>query len=257
MPLIPYFLSTLVLDKADRIIIGKFCGQSDVAFYNVSYNLGRLMVLLTSALDATFTPWMYQKIKDKDLSKVHYITSMIMLGFLGVATLFMLFAPDLIMIFADEAYAEAVYVIPPVVAGYFFVMLYGLVSKIEFYFEKTKAVAGITVFASLLNILLNYLAIPVFGYVAAAYTTLACYIVMGILHMLYSRRIARAELQDRSVFPNKVFLILSALMLAITIAVNFIYPYAIIRYGLIVIFCIVVIIYRRKIIEIINVLKAK
>ena len=257
LPLIPYFLSTLVLDKADRIIIGKFCGQSDVAFYNVSYNLGRLMVLLTSALDATFTPWMYQKIKDKDLSKVHYITSMIMLGFLGVATLFMLFTPDLIMIFADEAYAEAVYVIPPVVAGYFFVMLYGLVSKIEFYFEKTKAVAGITVFASLLNILLNYLAIPVFGYVAAAYTTLACYIVMGILHMLYSRRIARAELQDRSVFPNKVFLILSALMLAITIAVNFIYPYAIIRYGLIVIFCIVVIIYRRKIIEIINVLKAK
>ena len=191
------------------------------------------------------------------MSKVHYITSMIMLGFLGVATLFMLFAPDLIMIFADEAYAEAVYVIPPVVAGYFFVMLYGLVSKIEFYFEKTKAVAGITVFASLLNILLNYLAIPVFGYVAAAYTTLACYIVMGILHMLYSRRIARAELQDRSVFPNKVFLILSALMLAITIAVNFIYPYAIIRYGLIVIFCIVVIIYRRKIIEIISVLKAK
>ncbi len=63
LPLIPYFLSTLVLDKADRIIIGKFCGQSDVAFYNVSYNLGRLMVLLTSALDATFTPVSYTHLR--------------------------------------------------------------------------------------------------------------------------------------------------------------------------------------------------
>ena len=166
-------------------MIGQFCGQSSVALYSVSYNLGRLMVLLTSALDATFTPWIYQKIKnyqdnkETDVRSIHNITVMLMVGFLGMATLFMLFAPELIMIFADKAYADAVYVIPPVVAGYFFVMLYSLVSKVEFYYEKTKNVAAITVIASGLNIALNYLLIPKFGYVAAAYTTLICYMVMA------------------------------------------------------------------------------
>ena len=137
LPLIPYFLSTLILDKADRIMIGQFCGQSSVAIYSVSYNLGRLMVLLTSALEATFTPWIYQKIKnyqdnkETDVRSIRNITVMLMVGFLGMAALFMLFAPELIMIFADKSYADAVYVIPPVVAGYFFVMLYSLVSNVD------------------------------------------------------------------------------------------------------------------------------
>ena len=160
------------------------------------------MVLLTSALDATFTPWIYQKIKtyqdnkETDVRSIRNITVMLMVGFLGMAALFMLFAPELIMIFADKAYADAVYVIPPVVAGYFFVMLYSLVSKVEFYYEKTKNIAAITVIASGLNIALNYLFIPKFGYVAAAYTTLICYMVMAGFHMLYSIKIAGVELQN-------------------------------------------------------------
>lgn len=263
LPLIPYFLSTLVLDKADRIMIGQFCGQSSVALYSVSYNLGRLMVLLTSALDATFTPWIYQKIKNYqdnkeiDVRSIHNITVMLMVGFLGMATLFMLFAPELIMIFADKAYADAVYVIPPVVAGYFFVMLYSLVSKVEFYYEKTKNVAAITVIASGLNIALNYLLIPKFGYVAAAYTTLICYMVMAGFHMLYSRKIAGVELQNGSIFPWKMFVLLSVVMLTITGVVNAIYPYVVVRYILIIGMCVLVLLYRKKIPEVIGLLKKR
>ena len=74
-------------------MIGHFCGQSSVALYSVSYNLGRLMVLLTSTLDATFTPWIYQKIKnyqdnkETDVRSIRNITVMLMVGFLGMAAL--------------------------------------------------------------------------------------------------------------------------------------------------------------------------
>ena len=263
LPLIPYFLSTLILDKADRIMIGQFCGQSSVAIYSVSYNLGRLMVLLTSALEATFTPWIYQKIKnyqdnkETDVRSIRNITVMLMVGFLGIAALFMLFAPELIMIFADKAYADAVYVIPPVVAGYFFVMLYSLVSNVELYYEKTKNVAAITVIASGLNIALNYLLIPKFGYVAAAYTTLICYMVMAGFHMLYSRKIAGVELQNGSIFPWKIFVLLSVVILIITGVVNAIYPYVVVRYILIIGMCVSVLLYRKKIPEVIGLLKKR
>ena len=182
---------------------------------------------------------------------------MLMVGFLGMATLFMLFAPELIMIFADKAYADAVYVIPPVVAGYFFVMLYSLVSKVEFYYEKTKNVAAITVIASGLNIALNYLLIPKFGYVAAAYTTLICYMVMAGFHMLYSRKIAGVELQNGSIFPWKMFVLLSVVMLTITGVVNAIYPYVVVRYILIIGMCVLVLLYRKKIPEVIGLLKKR
>lgn len=263
LPLIPYFLSTLILDKADRIMIGWFCGQSSAALYSVSYNLGRLMVLLTSSLGATFTPWIYQKLKnyqdnqDTDIGNIHNITAMLMVGFLGVATLFMLFSPEFIMIFVDKAYADAVYVIPPVVAGYFFVMIYNLVSNIEFYYERTKIIAAITVITSGLNVFLNYLLIPKFGYVAAAYTTLICYMVMAGFHMLYSRKIAGVELQNSSIFPWKIFILLSTAMLAITGGVIAIYPYVLVRYSLIIGICLLTFLCRKKILEVIGLLKKR
>lgn len=180
IPLIPYFLSTLILDKADRIMIDNFCGKSYVALYSVSYNLGRLMVLLTSALDATITPWMYQKIKEERYDNCKKITTSILAVFIIIATGFMIFAPELVALFAAPEYKEAVYVIPPVIASYFFVMLYQVVAKVEFYYERTKTIASVTLAAAVLDIILNYFAIPKFGYIAAGYTTLISYITMAL-----------------------------------------------------------------------------
>lgn len=257
LPLIPYFLSTLLLDKADRIMIGYFWGNSDVALYSVSYNLGRLMVLVTSSLEATFTPWFYQKIKEKNYENTKKITFMIMLCFLVLTTAFMLFAPELITIFADKRYKEAVYIIPPVIASYFFVMLYAIVSKLEFYYEKTKTIAIVTVLAALINVGLNYIMIPKFGYIAAGYTTLVSYIVMAIVHMLVSYKIAKKENISNKVFSWGIFIFMSLIMLSITIFVNITYTTVLLRYGIILLIVLIAIIYRKQLIKSYKLLKGK
>jgi O-antigen/teichoic acid export membrane protein len=53
-----------------------------------------------------------------------------------------------------------------------------------FYEKKTKYIAAITIITGVLNVLLNYLLIPKFGYVAAAWTTLISYIVLFLLHYI-------------------------------------------------------------------------
>jgi O-antigen/teichoic acid export membrane protein len=53
-----------------------------------------------------------------------------------------------------------------------------------FYEKKTKNIAAITIIIGLLNITLNYLLIPHFGYIAAAWTTLISYISLFILHYI-------------------------------------------------------------------------
>ncbi len=257
LPLIPYFLSTIVLDKADRIMIGEFCGQEMVALYSVSYNLGRLMVLLTSAVDNTFTPWAYQKMKEKNYGNIKNVSLTIMIGFLGAATCFMLFAPELIMIFADSKYSIAVYVIPPVVGSYFFTMLYNLVSKVEFYLEKTKMVAIITVSAAVLNIVLNYIAIPRFGYVSAGYTTLISNIVMAIFHMIYSRYLSRNVMRYVKTFYWKHLLGLSAGMIVITVLVSLFYDKLLFRYCIIFTGFIIIIMNRQKFVIMFRMMKDK
>lgn len=257
LPLIPYFLSTLILDKADRIMIGNFCGNGDVALYSVSYNLGRLMVLLTSSLDATLTPWIYQKIKNKEFKNSKKISVCILVAMMVCGSLFMLFAPELVTIFANEKYRKAVYVIPPVIASYFFVMLYHLVSKIEFYYERTKTIAKITALAAVLDIILNYFFIPKFGYIAAGYTTLFCYIIMAILHTGISFMLAEEKKIEKEIFPWKKFCLLSVIMLGITILVNILYQWLYIRYFLIFVIVIISLLARKKIIDMYYLLKER
>ena len=74
IPLLPYFFSTVVLDKMDRVMITDICGKSDVALYSVSYSLANLMILFTSAIGGTFTPWIYNKLSTKDYKDISKIS---------------------------------------------------------------------------------------------------------------------------------------------------------------------------------------
>ena len=255
IPLIPYFLSTLVLDKADRMMIGRICGNSYVALYSVSYNLGRLMVLLTAAIDATITPWIYSKLKDQQFESSKTISFYIMLSFVVISTIFMLFAPELIFLFAAPEYKAAIYIIPPVVASYFFVMLYEIVSKIEFYYERTKTVAFITVCAAILDIVLNYVFIPQYGYLAAGYTTLASYVFMAIGHCVASRKIAIENKIIEKIYPWKSFFLLSCIIIIIAVTVNIIYTYTILRIIALLILLLLILFNRKKFITIYSKLK--
>ncbi len=257
IPLIPYFLSTLILDKADRIMIDNFCGKSYVALYSVSYNLGRLMVLLTSALDATITPWMYQKIKEERYDNCKKITTSILAVFIIIATGFMIFAPELVTLFAAPEYKEAVYVIPPVIASYFFVMLYQVVAKVEFYYERTKTIASVTLAAAVLDIILNYFAIPKFGYIAAGYTTLISYITMALFHMAVSYKLAKEKNIQNKIFSWGKLLLLGIVMILITIFVNLLYRWVALRFLILAAIIIAAFIFKKKIISILYTLKKR
>lgn len=249
LPLVPYFLSTLLLDKVTRIMIGYFDNNISVALYSVSYNIGRLLILLTAAIDASFTPWFYNKIKNKDLTGIRIIIINILLGFMLVNIIFILFAPELISLFATREYLSAIYIIPPVATSYFFVMIYGLISKIEFYYEKTKIIAKITIIAAALNVILNYLLIPLYGYLITGYITLICYIIMAFFHVIMANIIAREE-KINEYFPWKIFIYLSIIMVSLTIIINQIYDLIFVRYFIILIMIVCLFIYKDKFIKI-------
>ena len=85
---------------------------------------------------------------------------------------------------AEKSYHEAFIIIPIVVIGYFFFFLYSLYVGYAFYYKKTLLISIITIVSGLLNIGLNYLLIPKYGYMIAAYTTLITYIVLFLLHYI-------------------------------------------------------------------------
>ena len=142
----------------------------------------------------------------------------------------MALGPEIIMIVSSKPYYDARWVIPPVACAIFFKMLYPLFSTVEFYYEKTGFVMIASSIAAAANVILNYIFIRKYGYLAAGYTTLGCYILYSAAHYVFQKRIAREHNIDKALLDMRYIVILSMAMLAVMIIMLFLYPHPLLRY---------------------------
>lgn len=257
IPLLPHYLSGMILNKGDQIMISKMVGTSAVAFYSVAYNIGMLVQIFTNAISNSFTPWIYQRIKVDKYERIPETINMLMILVSGISLCLMLMSPELVLLFGSSGYASAAYVIPPVAASVFFIFLYNILSTPQFYYEKTSFLMTSSILAAVINLGLNYIFIKEFGYVAAGYTTLVCYVLYSIGHAVVSRRVMNEYMPGRKLFDYKCVIGLSVFVIVAGIGCNFLFEYRVARYGLLAAFAILAYIKRDLLISNIVDLKKK
>lgn len=242
LPLIPHYLSQMVLGQSDRIMISRFVGNEEAAIYAVAYNLASVVTLFINALNSAFVPYIYQRLRSGEIDEIKKRASMLMIFMAVLMSAFMLLGPEAIAIFAAPEYGEAVYVFPPVAASVFFTFLYTLFINIELYFEKTAYIMLVSVAGAAANIALNFIFIPKYGYVAAAYTTVACYILFALGHYILHIVILRKNKIKKAVFDVKTALLCSAGVAAATALALLLYENNTERYiviGVIAVVCLI------------------
>lgn len=254
IPLLPHYFASYILDQFDRIMIMKLVSYSAVGIYSIAYSSGFVIKIISNSLNNTLIPWQYRQLQKKEFSSiaecVKSIDKCILLCFMG----YMAFAPEIIRIFATTEYYEAIYVLPPVVASAFLIFLYELYANIEFYYNENKFTMYIALGAALLNIVLNYLLIPRWGYVMAAYTTVISYSVLAIAHFLYMQHIVKKK-ESTCIFSAKDFWIYLVIILLYSTAVPLLFDYPLLRYCWIMLLLLYVIIARKKLFKFIRILK--
>ncbi len=256
IPLIPHYFSSYILDQSDRLMISKYCGQGKVGIYSVSYHIGLVLKLVTDSIHSAFTPWQYEAMKKGRFKDVNKKIFPIMLIVTALLIVFMAFAPEAVMILADKRYHAAVYAIPPVSASIVFISLYGFYSNAEFYFDANKFSAIMTFVGAALNLILNAIFIPLFGFVAAGYTTLICYTVFAFAHFIYANRVAVKKC-SKSVFSLSHLIILTLIIYLSTIGISFLYTNFYIRYAIIALISILGFVMHKRIILVFKQLKDK
>ena len=256
LPLIPHYLSQIVLNNSDRIMINSMVGNSAAGIYSLAYSLAMIMTIFNTALMNTLTPWIYQKIKDKDINAIAPIAYLSLGVVAAVNLILIILAPEAVRIFAPSSYYEAVYCIPPVAMGVLFLYSYDLFAKFAFYYEKTRLIMLASVGGAVLNIVLNYFGIKVFGYVAAAYTTLICYIFYDVFHYILMTNICNRYLDGVKPYNLRILLLLYGGFLIVGFAMLFTYDHPIIRYSIIVAMIVVLLWKRNKIKEAVQVIMA-
>lgn len=252
LPLIPHYLSSYLLGSADKIMISSLINDSATAYYSVAHSVAAVVLIIWSAVNASLVPFTYEKCKVKDYSSVNKVVLPI-LTFFGVACLgVIMLAPEVVFIMATEEYMQAIYVIPPIVGGVFFQVQYYVSANVIYYHKKPKYVMIASITSMLLNILLNYIFIPKYGFVAAGYTTLFCYALQATIDYIALRFIVKEP-----VYNMKFICLLSVSIIALSVLSVLIYDYWYIRYSILGVLAIVALIFRKKIFAIFKNMKNK
>ena len=69
LPLMPYYLSMILLNHSDRLMIQKIDGYEDAALYSVSYSAAMVIFVISGALNLSLQAWLFKELKLNDSSK--------------------------------------------------------------------------------------------------------------------------------------------------------------------------------------------
>lgn len=198
VPLLAYYLSQMIFNESDRIMISHMEGVDRAAEYGVAYSLATIIIFVLNAINNTYTPWIYSKIKDGKHDENRDVSAKIAIILAVLLLVVIWLGPEVIEVWAGKSYASAKWVVPPVAMSVLLLFFTQQFAYFEFFYEKKAMLIVASVISAIVNIILNYVFIGKFGYIAAGYTTLISYIIMASITYFGMRRIEKEFNYERS-----------------------------------------------------------
>ena len=238
LPYIPHLLSLSLLNSMDKIQITKICGSGDNALYSLAYTCGAVVSILLVSMNNAFSPWLGERLNQNETEKIRSFSkvyiSIFCVGLIGL----MLMAPEFLLIMGGKSYLQAKYVMPPIAFGCACQFIYTMFVNVEQFRKKTIGMAIGSVSAAIVNYVLNIILIPIWGYIAAAYTTLISFLWLLVVHMIIVKII-----KEDKIYSYKFIGVIVCLLFVCTVLISWLYSYDRFRYialGLYAIFIFIV-----------------
>jgi len=202
-PLVVGNLAAWILSLSDRYILEFFRGAHEVGIYSASYAISEKSILLLASLFMLASGPIGMNIWEKEGEKkskefVNKLTRYYLLICLPAVVGLSVLARPVIDVLTAPEYYQGFRIVPLVALGGFFL---GLQQRFQagLAFHKRTNLIMIGIIASgLLNLGLNFLLVPRYGYMAAAVTTVISYAVLLVAMITVSRRYFVWEFPFRS-----------------------------------------------------------
>lgn len=249
LPLVGYSVASQILTVSDRMMISQMVGNSAVGIYSTLYTVSSLSLLVWQAVHSSFVPYIFRNIEN-GVDGIKRVSSQLMTFYAAVAVLMTFLAPEIVRILATEEYYEAIYIMPPIAAGVFFTSFANLYSDIAVYYKKTKYVMYPAIIAAVSNLILNYIFIKIYGYMAAAYTTLFSYILFALFQGVWAKKICKEYgIESGTIYNDRYMIALAVITTLISLSGILFYDNTILRYGVVILLAVVCAVIGKKVIK--------
>lgn len=208
LPLLPNFLVYWIFNSSDRLMISKLIGTEWSGIYAVGSRIGQASQLIYTAFAGGWQYFAFSTMKDDDQVDM---TSKIF-EYLGIITFSVsmlvtsISYPLFIFLFSEE-YLSGYIVMPYLFAAPLTLMLFQILTNQFLVVKKTWPNIIILSMGALINVILNYILIPIIGIEGASFATLIGYVVSILLALLVLTNMNLINIPKRFIISTILFVI--------------------------------------------------
>jgi O-antigen/teichoic acid export membrane protein len=194
LPEVPLRWGNWALKVANRLILQSLASLSVVAVYSVGASVGKIAFdLVGKGIHWAIVPFFYDTAKKEAEADAKVIFARVatynvaVLAGLGLGTV--LFGRELILLLASSRYAEADTIVPLIAAAAFLQESFYIPSKGLYLMKKTAYLPLLLLAPAAINIGLNFLLIPGYGIMGAAWAGFVAYVALMTLTLIVSQAV--------------------------------------------------------------------
>ncbi len=188
-------------ENLDNLLLRDMVDEAEAGAYAGCYKIATLMILMVTAYRMGVEPFFFKKAQEEDARKTYADIMLYFVIFCGFAVVALLGNLSWIkkIILPNSEYWVALQIVPIIViANYFFGIYYNLSTWYKVT-DKTYVGTVVSWVGAALTILLNLVFIPIIGFMASAWATLAAYGTMMVISYFWGQKSYRIPYKSRKI----------------------------------------------------------
>lgn len=200
LPLIPAQLSWWVISASDRTIVSYFLGIGQNGIYSVAAKFSTIYITVFNIFILAWTEFVSVHINDSDKDELFSnifktVFSLFSAAALGIIAVMPIAYPLL----TDAQYASGYTQVPILMIAALFQMLCGIYNTVYIAIKKSKESAKTSLFAAIINVLVDLALIKIIGLYAASLSTLVAFATMALYRFYDSQKYLKMKIDKKLV----------------------------------------------------------
>lgn len=186
IPIVFHLLAGNILSQSDRVMMKKFdVPTGDIGIYSLFYSLSTVLAIVLTSLNNAWCPFYYDDVRDSKINIIKAKSKNYIELFTVIAVGFILLCREVGLLMGGKEGSSGLDILPILVFVVYFTFMYQFPVNYEFYNKKTYLITIATVTSGVINIILNAIMIPLWGYWGAAIATAISYIWLFVIHFVF------------------------------------------------------------------------
>ncbi len=228
LPFIPNGIAYMTIELVDRLLVEKILGRDAVGLYSANYKFGTVVLLMVIAFRNAWQPFFLKVAQQPNARQLYarVLSYFVVGGGMIVGGGAMFFQTILTTHYFGKFYLlgpnywEGIPIIPIILFSYFFYGIYVILTPGFYIQKKSQLMIIFTGSAAMVNVVANWLLLPIWHIYGAAAATLFSYLTMAVTIYFTTYRIYPIPVEWKRVsiaFIGVFFLIVLSYIEALTL----------------------------------------